>query len=56
MLEPAAPPDASEDRDEFGRPKSALSTMQLLSVTAYWLAITTLWGAFTFSVIPSRRR
>ena len=52
MLEPAAPPDASEDRDEFGRPKSALSTMQLLSVTAYWLAITTLWGAFTFSVIP----
>lgn len=52
MLEAPAAPNASEDRDEFGRPKSALSTMQLLSVTAYWLAITTLWGAFTFSVIP----
>ncbi len=52
MLEHAATPNAGEDRDEFGRPKSALSTMQLLSVTAYWLAITTLWGAFTFSVIP----
>ena len=52
MLEQATAPNADEDRDEFGRPKSALSTMQLLSVTAYWLAITTLWGAFTFSVIP----
>ena len=52
MLEDAATPNAGDDRDEFGRPKSALSTMQLLSVTAYWLAITTLWGAFTFSVIP----
>jgi MFS family permease len=45
-------PTAADDRDEFGRPKSALSWWQLLSVTAYWLAITTLWGAFTFSVIP----
>ncbi len=52
MPEGTAAPNASEDRDEFGRPKSALSTGQLLSVTAYWLAITTLWGAFTFSVIP----
>ena len=52
MLEHAAAPNADDDRDEFGRPKSALSWMQLLSVTAYWLAITTLWGAFTFSVIP----
>ena len=56
MLEGAtaatAAPTAADDRDEFGRPKSALSWWQLLSVTAYWLAITTLWGAFTFSVIP----
>ena len=43
---------AADDRDEFGRPKSVLSWGQLLAVTAYWLAITTLWGAFTFSVIP----
>ena len=48
---PAAP-TAADDRDEFGRPKSVLSWGQLLAVTAYWLAITTLWGAFTFSVIP----
>ena len=52
MQEPAARPTAADDRDEFGRPKSALSAAQLLAVTAYWLAITTLWGAFTFSVIP----
>jgi MFS family permease len=52
VAEIAATPDASEDRDEFGRPKTALSTGQLLAVTAYWLAITVLWGAFTFSVIP----
>jgi len=43
---------AEDDRDQFGRPKAALSTGQLLAVTAYWLAITVLWGAFTFSVIP----
>ena len=43
---------ADEDRDQFGRPKAALSTARLLAVTAYWLAITVLWGAFTFSVIP----
>jgi MFS family permease len=42
----------AEDRDQFGRPKAALSTGLLLAVTAYWLAITVLWGAFTFSVIP----
>jgi MFS family permease len=49
-----APTDltAADDRDEFGRPKSELSWVQLLAVTAYWLAITVLWGAFTFSVIP----
>jgi MFS family permease len=41
-----------DDRDQFGRPKAALRTGQLLAVTAYWLAITVLWGAFTFSVIP----
>ena len=43
---------ADADRDQFGRPKAALSTGRLLAVTAYWLAITVLWGAFTFSVIP----
>ena len=52
MQEAAAGPSAADDRDEFGRPKSALSWVQLLAVTAYWLAITVLWGAFTFSVIP----
>ena len=52
MHDAAADPTAADDRDEFGRPKSALTSGQLLSVTAYWLAITTLWGAFTFSVIP----
>lgn len=52
MQEAVAHPTAADDRDEFGRPKSVLSWVQLLAVTAYWLAITTLWGAFTFSVIP----
>ncbi|HEX6654717.1 MAG TPA: MFS transporter [Candidatus Limnocylindria bacterium] len=41
-----------DDRDQFGRPKAILRTGQLLALTAYWLAITVLWGAFTFSVIP----
>ena len=52
MQDAAGHPTAADDRDEFGRPKSVLSWVQLLAVTAYWLAITTLWGAFTFSVIP----
>jgi MFS family permease len=43
---------AADDRDQFGRPKTRLAIGQLLAVTAYWLAITVLWGAFTFSVIP----
>jgi len=43
---------AADDRDDFGRPKAPLSTGRLLAVTAYWLAITTLMGALTFSVIP----
>ena len=51
MLDGAAH-SAAEDRDEFGRPKAPLSTGRLLAVTAYWLAITTLMGALTFSVIP----
>jgi|ERR1700674_1001095 len=51
-MQEAVGPTAADDRDEFGRPKSVLSSVQLLAVTAYWLAITTLWGAFTFSVIP----
>jgi len=52
MLEHPNAPTAADDRDEFGRPKTALSWWHLLAVTAYWLAITVLWGAFTFSVIP----
>ncbi len=52
MLEPAAQATAADDRDEFGRPKAELSTGRLLAITAYWLAITTLMGALTFSVIP----
>jgi MFS family permease len=51
MFEPTAQ-SAADDRDEFGRPKAPLSTGRLLAVTAYWLAITTLMGALTFSVIP----
>jgi len=52
MREHQNPPTAADDRDEFGRPKTALSWWHLFAVTAYWLAITVLWGAFTFSVIP----
>ncbi|HET7521067.1 MAG TPA: MFS transporter [Candidatus Limnocylindria bacterium] len=52
MHEMPATPTAADDRDQFGRPKARLATGQLLAVTAYWLAITVLWGAFTFSVIP----
>ena len=52
MHEVAPAPTAADDRDQFGRPKTALAAGQLLAVTAYWLAITVLWGAFTFSVIP----
>jgi MFS family permease len=51
MLE-GSPHNAADDRDEFGRPKAPLSTGRLIAVTAYWLAITTLMGALTFSVIP----
>lgn len=51
MLE-TAPHTAADDRDAFGRPKTPLSIGRLLAVTAYWLAITVLWGAMTFSVIP----
>jgi MFS family permease len=43
---------ADQDRDASGRPTAALAWGRLLAVTAYWLAITVLWGAFTFSVIP----
>ncbi len=52
MNEVAPVPSAADDRDQFGRPKTPLAVGQLLAVTAYWLAITVLWGAFTFSVIP----
>ena len=52
MHELPSTPTAADDRDQFGRPKAALSFGRLLAVTAYWLAITVLWGAFTFSVIP----
>ena len=45
-------PTADQGRDEQGRPTAPLSWWRLLAVTAYWLAITVLWGAFTFSVIP----
>jgi MFS family permease len=52
MHEAGSLPTAADDRDQFGRPKTPLTPGQLLAVTAYWLAITVLWGAFTFSVIP----
>ncbi len=41
-----------DERDEFGRPSLPLSWWRLLAVTAYWLAITVLWGAMTFTIIP----
>ena len=44
-------PTADQGRDELGRPTAPLNWWRLLAVTAYWLAITVLWGAFTFSVI-----
>ena len=47
-----ATPTADDDRDEFGRPKAPLGWWRLLAVSVYWLAITVLWGAFTFSIIP----
>jgi len=43
---------ADQGRDAQGRPTAPLSWWRLLAVTAYWLAITVLWGAFTFSIIP----
>ena len=46
------PQTSADDRDAFGRPKTPLSAGRLLAVTAYWLAITSLMGALTFSVIP----
>ncbi len=40
------------DRDELGRPTARLSWPDLLSVSAYWLAITTLMGALSVIIIP----
>ena len=39
-------------RDEFGRPTAPLSWPDLLAVSAYWLAITTLMGALSVIIIP----
>jgi len=51
MLE-GATHTAADDRDEFGRPKAPLPVGQLLAVSAYWLAITTLMGALSVVIIP----
>jgi MFS family permease len=40
------------ERDDFGRPTAPLSWADLLSVSAYWLAITTLMGALSVIIIP----
>ena len=40
------------ERDDFGRPTAPLSWVDLLSVSAYWLAITTLMGALSVIIIP----
>ena len=39
-------------RDEFGRPTRFLSWWSLFAVTAYWLALTGLWGAFGAILYP----
>ncbi len=43
---------ADQHRDELGRPTTPLSWPDLLSVSAYWLAITTLMGALSVIIIP----
>ena len=43
---------ADLDRDDLGRPTAALGWSDLLSVSAYWLAITTLMGALSVIIIP----
>jgi MFS family permease len=40
------------ERDALGRPTTPLSWADLLSVSAYWLAITTLMGALSVIIIP----
>ena len=40
------------ERDTLGRPTAPLSWADLLSVSAYWLAITTLMGALSVIIIP----
>ena len=49
-----ASPDAARaaSRDEFGRPTAFLSWWRLFAVTAYWLALTGLWGAFGAILYP----
>ncbi len=45
-------PTGLTDRDTLGRPTAQLSWADLLSVSAYWLAITTLMGALSVIIIP----
>jgi MFS family permease len=49
---PAVEASADPDRDALGRPTAPLSWADLLSVSAYWLAITTLMGALSVIIIP----
>jgi MFS family permease len=39
--------DATPAHDEYGRPTRFLSWWRLVAVTAYWLALSALWGSFS---------
>ncbi len=51
-MAPMASPTADLDRDSLGRPTAHLGWADLLAVSAYWLAITTLMGALSVIIIP----
>ncbi len=40
------------ERDDLGRPTTVLPWSRLVAVTAYWVALTGLWGAFGAEVYP----
>jgi MFS family permease len=53
-LSPAqTPPPFTSGRDDLGRPTRHLPWSQLLAINAYWLAISTLWGALGLIVFSN---